>query len=250
MEGEQSFWLGDEFFHVDAGCGENARPKVLTYVLNRETEIRLLRGTDKPLRKISITTPLTWMEEFQVDPSVRHEELARFLSGHLNHMLWEPGPDVLALCRQIENPPKGLEGEMRELYLSLRGLDILIAVCQRISSGNPSCLGPALSSNARMDRIQDYLLAHLDERLTIAQIARETGTSVRSLQRKFRDHFGVSVSEYLRQARLIKARDALLRDGITVSQAAAVAGYNGIGSFSAAFKKHFGECPSLLRTKV
>lgn len=250
LEGEQSFWLDGTFFHVNAGNGAEARPKALTFVLTQDTNIRLLRGTNRPLHKISLTSPVSWMEEMQLDQESCHQEVTRFLSGHLNYLNWEPGPDVLALCKQIQTPPTWLEGEMRELYLSARGLEILMAVCQRLSGMKKEGPEPVFSAKSQMSKVRDYLLAHLHDDLNIGMVARETGTSVRSLQRKFRDHFGETVFDYVRQARLFKAREALLRDGISVSEAATLAGYNRIGSFSAAFKRQFGECPSTSRLRV
>lgn len=250
LEGEQSFWLDGTFFHVDAGHGETLRPKALTFVLTRETDIRLLRGSSQPLRKISLTSPISWMEELRIDQTACHREVTHFLSGHLNHLLWEPGPEVLGLCKQIQSPPSWLEGEMRELYLSARGLDILMLVCQRISQAHKPVADTTLAQQGQMERVRDYLLAHLDDDLNISRVARDTGTSVRSLQRKFRDQFGETVFDYVRQARLFRAREALLRDGISVSEAATLAGYSRIGGFSAAFKRQFGECPSDTRLKL
>ncbi|MBO0345597.1 helix-turn-helix domain-containing protein [Roseibium limicola] len=250
MEGEQSFWLDGAFFHISAGHGAQTKPKALTFVLNQETDIRLLRGTNRPLRKISLTSPISWMDDMHIDPSACHKELTRFLSGHLNYLIWEPGPDVLSLCKQIQSPPTWLEGEMRELYLSARGLEVMMAVCQRISGSGDEQAEPVFASKNQMNKVRDYLLAHLDDDLNIGTVARETGTSVRSLQRKFREHFGEPVFEYVRQARLFKAREALLREGVSVSEAATLAGYNRIGSFSAAFKRQFGECPSTSRLKT
>ena len=244
LEGLQSFWLDGAFFEIDAGHGEECRPKALTFALNRDTDIRLLRGTNKPLRKVSLTSPSSWMEEMQVESVSRSREVSDFMAGHLNHLIWEPGPDVLALCGQITQPPKWLDAEMQELYLSARGLDMMLAVCQRIGSNRLDVPARAPRNvQVQMVKVRDYLLAHLNGELNIARIARDTGTSVRSLQRQFRDHFGETVFEFVRGARLDYAREALMRDGISVGEAARLAGYKTQGSFSSAFKNRYGDVP-------
>ncbi|MBD8893888.1 helix-turn-helix domain-containing protein [Roseibium litorale] len=248
LEGQQSFWLDGAYFDIDAGHGASCCPKALTFVLDRETEIQLLRGTAKPLSKVSIVSPVTWLEEMEVEKGARSSELADFMSGHLNHLVWEPGPDVLALCNQISQPPKWLTGEMRELYLSARGLDMMLAVCQRI--GKDSMAGALKQSRnvrVQMEKVRSFLIAHLDEELHIDRIARETGTSVRSLQRQFREQFGETVFDFVRGSRLDKAREALLRDRISVNEAALLAGYKTQGSFTTAFKTRYGDVPTRLR---
>ena len=248
LEGQQSFWLDGAFFDIDAGHGEPSRPKALTFVLERDTDIRLLRGTNQPLRKVSVTSPVSWLEEMQVDGRSGNRDLSDFMAGHLNHLIWEPGPDVLALCSQINRPPKWLNDELRELYLSARGLDMMLAVCQRIGSDRldqPHRSGRNIQ--VQMEKVKAYLLAHLGDDLSIDSIARNTGTSVRSLQRQFREHFGETVFDFVRGSRLDHARDALIRDGLSVSAAARLAGYKTTGSFSSAFKNRYGELPRRIR---
>lgn len=245
LEGEQSFWLDEKFFHIDAGHGDNCRPKALTVAMNRETEIRLLRGENSPLNKVSISTPVDWLDLMSVEQASRDSNLTDFLSGHLNHLVWDINPEVAALCDQIVAPPHWLDGGMQHLYRSARGLDMMIAVCQRVS-GHGQHLAERASHTTRthMNRVRDYLMDHIDEDMTIDRIARDTGTSIRSLQRKFRDQFGESVFEFVRHARLDRAREALIRDHVSVAEAAHLAGYNTTASFSAAFKRHFGKTPS------
>jgi AraC-like DNA-binding protein len=83
--------------------------------------------------------------------------------------------------------------------------------------------------------------------LTIETIAREAGASVSSVQRHFKQHFGMTVFEFIRSKRLDAARDALERKGVTVMQAAWIAGYLSPSSFITAFKKTYGTPPGVMR---
>lgn len=248
LEGEQSFWLDEQFFHIDAGHGASRRPKALTFTLSRDTDIRLLKGSPAPLNKVSITSPLEWMDHLEVATASRSPELVNFMAGHLNHLLWDPGPEVVAIAEQIAAPPSWLGTEMLELYRSARGLDMMLSACRRLGGGARDPLGsPSSPTGAQMSRVRDFILDRLHQDLQITEIARETGTSVRSLQRKFRDCYGESVFDFVRGARLERAREALVRDQVSVAEAARLAGYASAEAFSTAFRNRFGDAPRQLR---
>jgi AraC-like DNA-binding protein len=97
------------------------------------------------------------------------------------------------------------------------------------------------------ERVRDYITANLDRELTIAMIAREAGASVSTVQRHFKEHFGITIFDFIRQERLEAARAALASEGIPVAHAAHLAGYNNISSFTTAFRKAFGVTPSRVR---
>jgi AraC-like DNA-binding protein len=70
------------------------------------------------------------------------------------------------------------------------------------------------------------------------------------LQRQFRSVYGTTVFEFLRECRLQRARQALERDGITVGQAALLAGYTSAANFATAYRRRFGLAPKLARVRV
>ncbi|MES0879231.1 AraC family transcriptional regulator [Roseibium sp. SCP14] len=251
LEGEQSFWLDEKFFHVDAGHGSNRRPKALTFALKRNTEIRLLRGTSSPLNKVSITSPIGWMDEMEISGTSRSASIVDFMSGHLNHLVWEPGPEVVALAEQVSAPPRWLGNDMLPLYRTARGFDLMISVCRKLSGeGENQVPVHSRTSASQMERVRDFIMDNLHEDFHIEDIARQTGTSVRSLQRKFKDFYGETVFEFVRNARLERAREALLRDHISVSDASLVAGYASPAAFATAFRKRFGEVPRRMRAAL
>ena len=77
----------------------------------------------------------------------------------------------------------------------------------------------------------------------LAQIAQEAGLSLSSLQRLFRRAHGTSAKERIRALRMERA-EAALRAGASVAEAAHVAGFVSVESFSTAFKRHRGLSPS------
>ncbi|CUI01454.1 AraC-like ligand-binding domain-containing protein [Leisingera aquaemixtae] len=106
-----------------------------------------------------------------------------------------------------------------------------------------------LGSSLQIRRAQDYIHANAAEPLTVSAIAAEAGCSIRTLQTGFRQHFGLTPVEYLRDLRLDLARYLLLSRpaGTPVSSIAYDSGFSHLGRFSQLYRARFGELPSTTR---
>lgn len=95
-------------------------------------------------------------------------------------------------------------------------------------------------------RAIDYIEAHLDQAITVADLVEATGVAGRTLFMHFKEFKGLSPIRYLRNARLTQARQALLRSdmGANVTEIAMRMGFTHMGRFSVVYRKRFGESPS------
>jgi AraC-like DNA-binding protein len=99
---------------------------------------------------------------------------------------------------------------------------------------------------AKLRAAVEHVHAHADEPITIADLARVAGLSVRSVQEAFRRTFGVSPLTYVRQVRLDRVHEELLAldpRTVSVGQVATRWGFAHLGRFSAAYAERFGEYP-------
>ena len=249
LQGAQSFSIDGSPFHLDAGSAEAPTPLVFMLNVARYSRLRFFGESEVPLRKVMIAAPLSWLKrllETQGDMPV--SALRSFFAEHLAHFSFAPGQHILQLAHKIINPPPLLEGELSALYLRAQGLDIMWQSCLTMVAereGRPQA--PSLMTLRNYERVRDYIAANLDRELTIAMIAREAGASVSTVQRHFKEHFGITIFDFIRQERLEAARAALASEGIPVSHAAHLAGYNNISSFTTAFRKAYGVTPSRVR---
>jgi AraC-like DNA-binding protein len=87
--------------------------------------------------------------------------------------------------------------------------------------------------------------AHLP--ITVSSLAARSHVSVRSLQASFRSHLGVSPITYLREVRLRRAHQTLLKSDpseVTVASVAHAWGFTHLGRFAALHAERYGEAPS------
>lgn len=97
-------------------------------------------------------------------------------------------------------------------------------------------------------RAVEVMRAEGGETLNIERLCREIGSSYSTLERAFRERFGISPKCYLTKSRLSAARRALLMDdGKTVTDIAHTCGFAHVGKFCADYRRQFGELPSRTR---
>ncbi|WP_162943979.1 MULTISPECIES: AraC family transcriptional regulator [unclassified Rhizobium] len=98
----------------------------------------------------------------------------------------------------------------------------------------------------QMKRAIEYMHANVGADIRIAEIAREAGTSVRSVQAAFQQFKNMTPLNYLRMIRLQGVRRALLDCGPSrpVAEMARDWGFSHMGRFAALYHQAFGEMPS------
>lgn len=94
-----------------------------------------------------------------------------------------------------------------------------------------------------------YINDHMEEALTVGQIAEMAGYSEYHFSRMFRQKTGISVMEYVKGERLRRA-SVEIRNGSKIVDVAMKYGWESHNGFTKAFKKAFGYCPALLRAMV
>ena len=92
---------------------------------------------------------------------------------------------------------------------------------------------------------ESFIEAHLDQPITIAEVADAAGISPRGLQMAFRDYRGTSPLGFWREARLARAHADLLAapPGTRVTDIALRWGFTHFGRFSELYRARYGLCP-------
>ncbi|NYT67257.1 AraC family transcriptional regulator [Pusillimonas noertemannii] len=145
-------------------------------------------------------------------------------------------------CEQLAHPsPLGwLKARMAEEAL-MRHL-----LCAQSVSLHEHYLGDEGSqAPRRLQRARSFMEANLQEEVSVGDIARHSGASVRSLSRMCRMQYGVSPMQLLRDMRLDKVRAELAAASAdaSVSEVALRWGLAHLGRFAASYRQRFGEAP-------
>ena len=94
---------------------------------------------------------------------------------------------------------------------------------------------------------KERVIKELENPPSLRELARSVGMSHPKLNRCFRQMYGTTVFQYLRNERLNRAREMLEREGLTVTETAYSVGYDSISHFPQAYKKNFGVSPRTRR---
>jgi transcriptional regulator GlxA family with amidase domain len=111
---------------------------------------------------------------------------------------------------------------------------------------------PTASPNQSTRRVMHALLLLQQSTAPdpIESVAGALNLSSSRLRHLVKHETGMSPTQYLRTARLEKARRLLTGSSLLVKQILWEAGFTDISHFLRDFKKHFGETPSVMRERV
>lgn len=100
-----------------------------------------------------------------------------------------------------------------------------------------------LSSEPRIRRVTDLMLANPADNRTLSEWAAQIGASERTLGRLFLRHLGMSFGAWRRRLRLLEAIDRL-GNGAPMTEVAYELGYSSPSAFIAMFRENLGEPPA------
>ena len=101
---------------------------------------------------------------------------------------------------------------------------------------------------ARINRVIDYINDHLEEEMTLEELARVACFSPYHFHRLFSAFAGETVSQYILRLRIEKAADQLIhQQQKTITEIALDCGFSGSAVFSRSFREQWGMSPSELR---
>lgn len=100
-----------------------------------------------------------------------------------------------------------------------------------------------------VQRMQDYIAAHLREEITPAQLARAACFSPWYARRLFIQHTGLSPADYVRRLRLRYAALTLRDERHSITDVAMEMGFGSVDGFIRAFQREFGRSPGAYAAK-
>ncbi|MCA9666514.1 MAG: helix-turn-helix transcriptional regulator [Myxococcales bacterium] len=115
-----------------------------------------------------------------------------------------------------------------------------------VGAAQPAPLSLRTPSEPRARRLAQLVADRCGEDVSLAELARQAGASLRTMERLFVHETALTLGAWRRTYRLLRAR-RLLAAGASVSDTAFDVGYATVSAFSAAYRRHFGHPPSASR---
>lgn len=166
-------------------------------------------------------------------PSLRN----RLLSGSWLQV-WQADADCGAIFRELS----GIMTGMGDKLLHLKVLELLCLMEHSLSGQKHTSYLPKAQSELAQ-QVQRRLTAAPDSYISVEHLAKEYQISSSQLQKVFKQFYGISIYQYLRNYRLECAARALRETDCPVTEIALDAGFSNPGKFSASFRAHYGLPP-------
>ncbi len=103
------------------------------------------------------------------------------------------------------------------------------------------------SAKGRLAKLPEWLLENIHKSITLVDIAKHFGLSLRQFNRVFKATFKTTPAKYLESLRLDQARILISNKQFTIEQISQKVGFKSADSFRRAFERKFSITPSLYR---
>lgn len=105
-----------------------------------------------------------------------------------------------------------------------------------------------VTDDTRLNAITNYLRSKISESLALEDIATTFGYSVRTLTRLFKSKLHISIVQYVKMLRVIRAMELMKDTDLTITEIAYEVGYSNISAFSNTFSQLTNMRPSDFKT--
>jgi len=136
----------------------------------------------------------------------------------------------------------------RDVYFCIKIMDLVDGCLRQLMPAHRNT-EPSSASRPAVEKARAYIIQHLQEAITIDQLAEEVGLEPRTLSRNFKKLYRLTVMNFLFEERMKKAVVLLRTTQHPVSKIAQAVGYKNLSNFSDAFTRKFGYSPSTLRQR-
>ena len=158
--------------------------------------------------------------------------------------LFRPRGEDRARYRALFEAIKNARGDgfAAELLTDTCVLQLMVALNRDLLTETTPVETSSYRFDAKMEEVTDYIRAHLSEELTIEHLAGKFYLSRYHLMHRFKEIYGCTVQQYIRQKRLQRSA-ALIREGVPVLKAAEDSGFGDYSVFLRAFRAAYGKSP-------
>lgn len=150
---------------------------------------------------------------------------------------------------QLGNESDDLSGMLRESMAQVLGLHLLREYATQAQPSASNGAKPTFSNGTKR-RLEDYIVSHLDQHLSLDELATLVGMTPHHLIAAFRHTFGMTPLQYVISQRLHVACTLLESTRQDITSIALATGFSSHSHLTSAFKQRFGIAPRQFRRQA
>ncbi|MBU2511495.1 AraC family transcriptional regulator [bacterium] len=146
-----------------------------------------------------------------------------------------------------------LEGSLRSIFLESKALELLVYFIERLEADSllpDSSLSLTTGETNKIKEAREIIICEFQNPPSLFDLAKMVGLTHTRLNRGFREIFGKTVFEFLREYRLNDAKKLLLDSSLSISEIAFSTGFNDSSYFSKCFLQAYGIQPRNYRKTI
>ena len=232
--------------------GESHPMTELTYV-DQGSLHSVADGQDLLLQQgdIMIYTPDQWhMQYADMDVAPRFVTISFALSGQnlevLKNRKFKAPQQAVTLLQQMLREHENPDNHSGDMIISMLN-QILVILLRQVDAPATAKLkasNAVHSENEIIQRAQQYISAHIREKLTVPSVARQIDVSPSYLTALFHKNLQISPGEYIRRIKLQESKQMIRENSMNFTEIAAALQYSTVHHFSRQFKEKFGITPT------
>lgn len=231
---ENKFYqLDSHIFGYDCGEDEEGRE------VRQKTDFQAI--LQENIRKKEI--PQLWDNYYKLRQQIRTASMdsqmyIKFIFTELIHDIYEQMQAVGS---------EEMKADVEKVYQSGNLVSICEVIEDCIHKFEKNCLEESGSARSDVERIRQYIQYHVDEDLRIDQLAARVYLSQTYLSYIFKKETGMTLSRYIRQCRMEKAKELLTSTDMKIVQVCEKVGFSNVSYFCQSFREYTGVSPEKFR---
>jgi AraC family ethanolamine operon transcriptional activator len=149
------------------------------------------------------------------------------------------------LCHSISQRPETLQSPIVQNIIQHEVPYFLIHTL--VTDKMKEVKASKISRHLALKTVVNYLHETPNDKISLSEICTENDINVRTMQRAFQEHYGVTPKQYTQALRFNNVYKTLYKKDATKTQVSSIASQHGfwhMGQFAKDYKRHFGVLPS------
>jgi AraC-like DNA-binding protein len=229
------------------------RPRTHAFYFQGEPPLVARRRANEQHRFITVEFAAEFLKKY-LKSETRHlypcvQEVIKHSARQSVVTVPEPmGVGFLQLVESLQHCP--VFKPAQETWFRCKALELAAQSFFCPAEGELFCTRQQRAACERAGRVREILGERLTDPPSLEELGRLVGCSPFYLSRQFSEATGLTIQQFLRQARLERAAELLRAGKHNVTEAALEVGYNSLSHFTVAFREMYGCCPGLYPLKV